>query len=93
MTAAGDWCVVARSLDAIEAQLWSACLEAAGLDAMLADAHLVQTHSLIGVAVGGVRVMVPASQAAEAAEVLEAFHRGDFALDDTPDSDTLEPGC
>jgi len=82
-----DWRVVARSLDAIEAQLWCACLRAAGLDAMVADAHLVQTHSLIGVAVGGVRVMVPESQAAEAVEVLEAFHRGDFALDDTPDGD------
>jgi len=86
-TPAGDWVVVARSLDAIEAQLWCACLQAAGLDAMVADAHLVQTHSLIGVAVGGVRVLVPESEAQEAGEVLAAFHRGDFALDEADEPD------
>ena len=83
----GDWVVVARSLDAIEAQLWCACLKAAGLDAMVADANLVQTHSLIGVAIGGVRVLVPESEALEAAEVLAAFHRGEFALDEAEDPD------
>ncbi len=76
-----DWTVIARSLDPTEAHLWCACLQAARIDAMVADANLVQAHSLIGVAVGGVRVMVPASQLAEAKEVLAAFHRGDFSLD------------
>jgi len=83
----GDWTVVARSLDPTEARLWCGCLNAAGLDAMVADEHLVQTHSLIGVAVGGVRVMVPAAQLREAIEVLAAFHRGDLALDDDDDTD------
>ncbi|QID17237.1 DUF2007 domain-containing protein [Nitrogeniibacter mangrovi] len=75
-----DWVTVARSLTPTEAHLWGECLRAAGLEVMVADANLVQTHSLIGVAVGGVRVMVPASQADEAQAVLEAFHRGDFSL-------------
>ena len=83
-----DWTVIARSLDPTEAHLWCACLHAARIDAMVADANLVQTHSLIGVAVGGVRVMVPASQAAEAKAVMAAFHRGDLALDgDEPDGE------
>lgn len=80
-----DWAVVARSLDPTEARLWCGCLQAAGLDAMVADAHLVQTHSLIGVAVGGVRVLVPASQVQVAQETLAAFHAGAFALPDEPD--------
>lgn len=77
-----DWTLVARSLNPTEARLWCGCLQAAGLDAMVADAHLVQTHSLIGVAVGGVRVMVPATQVSAAQEVLAAFHRGDLSLPD-----------
>jgi len=84
MNAGDDWTPVARSLDPTEARVWCGCLRAAGLDAMVADAHLVQTHSLIGVALGGVRVLVPASQARRAEEVLKAFHAGDFALPDDP---------
>ncbi len=79
-----DWTLVARSLDPTEARLWCGCLQAAGVDAMVADAHLVQTHSLIGVAVGGVRVLVPSSQLAEAQAVLAAFHDGVFSLPDEP---------
>jgi len=85
----GDWLMVARCLDPTEAHLLRACLEAAGLDAMVADANLVQTHSLIAVAVGGARVMVPEAQLEHAKAVLEAYHRGDFALDD--DTDVGEP--
>jgi len=81
-----DWLVVARSLDPIEAQLWCGCLQAAGLDAMVADVQLVQTHSLIGVALGGVRVMVPATQHRAATDVLAAFHRGDLSLPDEADA-------
>jgi len=82
MTQHDDWTLVARSLDPTEAHLWCGCLQAAGLDAIVADAHLVQTHSLIGVAVGGVRVLVPASQLNAAQDVLAAFHRGDLSLPD-----------
>jgi hypothetical protein len=87
----GDWTVVARSLDATEARLWCGCLRAAGLDAMVADAHLVQTHSLLSVAVGGVRVMVPAAQAAAAADALAALARGDYALDVGPEGSEEAP--
>lgn len=89
MTDEGDWLMAARCLDPTEAHLLRACLEAAGLTAMVADAHLVQTHSLIAVAVGGARVLVPADQLDRAKAVLAAFHRGDFALDE--DADVGEP--
>lgn len=81
----GDWLLVARCLDPTEAHLLRACLEAVGLDAMVADANLVQTHSLIAVAVGGARVMVPEAQLERAKAVLAAYHRGEFALDDNVD--------
>ncbi len=81
----GDWVMVARCLDPTEAHLLCACIEAAGLTAMVADANLVQTHSLIAVAVGGARVLVPETQRERAEAVLEAFHRGDFALDEDAD--------
>ena len=81
----GDWLMVARCLDPTEAHVLCACLEAAGLTAMVAYGNLVQTHSLIAVAVGGARVLVPEAQLEQAKAVLEAFHRGDYALDDDAD--------
>ena len=87
----GDWQMVARCLDATEAHLLCSCLKASGLPAMVADANLVQTHSLISVAVGGARVMVPEAYVERAQEVLEAFHRGDFALDEDADVGSVPP--
>ena len=87
----GDWQMVARCLDATEAHLLCSCLKASGLPAMVADANLVQTHSLISVAVGGARVMVPEAYVERAHEVLEAFHRGDFALDEDADVGSVSP--
>jgi hypothetical protein len=55
-------------------------LEAAGVPAVVADANLVQMNSLWAIALGGVRVLVPASRVAEAKDVIAAFNRGDFAL-------------
>lgn len=87
----GDWQLVARCLDPTEAHLLCACLKASGLPAMVADANLVQTHSLIAVAVGGARVMVPEAYVERAHGVLEAFHRGDFALDEDADVGSAPP--
>lgn len=78
----GDFVTVARFLDATQAHLVCACLCAARLPAVVADANLVQTNSLWSAAMGGARVMVPAHRVAEAKEVIEAFNRGDFALPD-----------
>jgi hypothetical protein len=78
----GDFETVARFLDATQAHLVCACLRAARLPAVVADANLVQTNSLWSAAMGGARVMVPAHRVAEAKEVIEAFNRGDFALPD-----------
>jgi hypothetical protein len=87
MTDEDDFVTVARYLDATDAHLMCSCLQAAGLDAMLGDAHLVQTNGLWAIALGGVRVRVPQSQVAHAQDVIAAFERGDLALKDDFDGE------
>ncbi|RVT82438.1 hypothetical protein [Inhella crocodyli] len=79
---ADDWVLLARGLSATDAQLLSNCLHMAGLQADAGDVGIVQAHGLLSIAVGGACVRVPAEQLGEAREVLAAFHRGDFSLDD-----------
>ena len=77
-----DLFIVARYLIPMEATLMQGCLEASGIPAVLADAHLMQTDLLLAPALGGVRVLVPASYVQEAQSVIEAFGRGEFELDE-----------
>ncbi len=78
----GDMTMVARYLTPTEAHLLCSCLHAAGVPAEPGDTHLVQAHSLLTGAVGGANVRVPANFVPEALEIIAAFKRGDFALDD-----------
>jgi hypothetical protein len=78
----GDYVTVARRLDPIAAELLRGRLAADGIPALLADAHLVQTYSLWAAALGGVRVMVPASWVPQALRAIAAVEHGDLALDD-----------
>ncbi len=77
---ADDFETVARYLNPTQAHIVRSCLEAAGVPAMIADDNMVRMLSIISVAVGGVRILVPADRVAEAREVIAAFNRGDFAL-------------
>ncbi|MDO9203077.1 MAG: DUF2007 domain-containing protein [Hydrogenophaga sp.] len=80
----GDWQTLVTFFSPTEAYVLRGCLQAGGVPAVVADAHLVQTHSLLASAIP-VRVMVPAHRLAEAEAVVAAYHRGDFALpDDEP---------
>ena len=83
---AGDYEIVARFLNVLDAHVMCGCLQAAGIPAILADAQLVQTNSLWAPALGGARLMVPASHLAAAKEVIAAFDGGALALrdDDEP---------
>jgi hypothetical protein len=82
----GDFETVARFLNPTDAHLLRACLDAAGVPAVIADANLVQTNSLWAIAIGGARVLVRAARVADAKEIIEAFGRGDLALPDDGDS-------
>jgi hypothetical protein len=78
----GDMQIVARHLTPTEAHMLCACLHAAGVPAEAGDTNLVQAHSLLTSAVGGACVRVPQEFVANAEEVMRAFQRGDFSLDD-----------
>ncbi|MBA4267476.1 MAG: hypothetical protein C0453_20580 [Comamonadaceae bacterium] len=82
----GDWQTLATFFSPTEAYLLRGCLQAGGVPAVVADAHLVQTHSLLAGAIQ-VRVLVPERRLAEAEAVVAAFQRGDFSLPD----DSLPP--
>jgi hypothetical protein len=77
----GDWKTLVTFFSPTEAFLLRGVLQAGGVPAAVADAHLVQTHTLLAGAIP-VRVMVPEHRFAEAEAVVEAFQRGDFSLDD-----------
>jgi hypothetical protein len=79
--AEGDWKTLTTFFNPTEAILLRGCLQAAGVPAAVADAHLVQTHSLLAGAIP-VRVLVPEDRIVEAEAVVAAFHRGDFSLSD-----------
>lgn len=80
--AEGDFVAVARFLNPTDAHLVRAVLEGSGIPAVAADANTVQMNLLWAPAVGGVRILVRASRAAEARELIDAFNRGDLALPD-----------
>jgi hypothetical protein len=63
--------VVATFTSPWEAELSRARLEADGFAAVLADENLVRLDWFVSCAVGGVKVLVPASEAAAARAVLE----------------------
>jgi len=78
----GDWKTLITFFSPTEAYLLRGCLQAGGVPAAVADAHLVQTQTLLAGAIP-VRVMVPERRFAQAQAVVAAFQRGDFSLDDT----------
>ena len=83
----GDMTIVARNLDATEAYMLCSCLRAGGVPADSGDTNLVQTHSLLTIAVGGACVRVPENYLAEAREIIASFKRGEFQLDEDFDFD------
>ncbi|MGX4641990.1 putative signal transducing protein [Massilia sp. SYSU DXS3249] len=87
-----DLFIVARYLIPMEATLMQGCLEASGIPAVLADAHLMQTDLLLAPALGGVRILVPLTYIQQAQAVIEAFGRGDFALTENMDGNGIKEG-
>ena len=67
----GELVVVARFKEAHRANVALGRLKTDGLQAFLADEHTVSANWLYSDATGGVRLMVPASQAGRAVEILE----------------------
>ena len=80
----GELVTVTRVFNTLEAEMLRGCLEAEGIPATLGDVQTVQTDTLLTVALGGVRVMVPAPFADAARQTVDAFERGALAIDDLP---------
>jgi hypothetical protein len=76
----GDMQIVAKFLSAIEANILCSFLRSCGLEASAGDTQLVQTDSLLTIALGGACVRVPAMQVGAAVELIEARDRGEFEL-------------
>ncbi len=77
----GDYVRIATCGTPTEAHLLKGVLLSAGLTPHVADANIVQANSWMTEAVGGVRVMVPASEAQEAQKALAAFNAGAYQLE------------
>jgi hypothetical protein len=80
-----DLFTVARCMVPTDAWLLRGVLVAGGVPAVVADANHVQADLLIAPALGGVRILAPQAYLAQAAEIIAAYERGDFALDDDTD--------
>ncbi len=83
-----DLFTVATYMVPIDAHLACGCLVAAGVPAVVADVNHGQADHMLLPAMGGVRVQAPQEYLAQAREVLAAFDRGDYALDDDTDVGT-----
>jgi hypothetical protein len=78
----GDLQIVAKFLSAIEANILCSFLQSCRIEASAGDTHLVQTDSLLAIALGGACVRVPSAQVRAALELIAARDRGDFELNE-----------
>jgi Zn-dependent alcohol dehydrogenase len=86
-----DLYVVATRPLPTDAAMVQGCLVASGVPAMLSDANMVQAYAGAVTGFGGVRIMVAARYLQQAIDVLAAYDRGEFALDESADVGTMAP--
>jgi putative signal transducing protein len=77
-----DLVTVAQFSDPLKANVLRACLESHGIFAYVWGEHLGIANIFLSTASGGMRVQVRSDQLDQAREVIAAFERGDFALDE-----------
>lgn len=80
-----DLVTVAQFSNPLKANVLRACLESHGIFAYVWGEHLGVAHIFMSIAGGGVRVQVRSDQVDQAREVIAAFERGDFAIDEEPE--------
>ena len=76
---------IGRFHDLHEAELAAGLLRSAGIRAEVADHHLIGIDPLMQRAVGGLRVMAPPDQAADARAILARVQAGEFANSEEAD--------
>lgn len=80
-----NFVTVASSLNSITMHILRARLEAEGIPAILADANMAQSYSTVSVAVGGVRVQVPADLVENARQIIADINSGALMLTEDDD--------
>ena len=80
-----DLVTVAQFANPLKANVLRACLESHGIFAYVWGEHLGVANIFLSIAGGGVRVQVRSDQVAQAREVIAAFERGDFAIEEEPE--------
>ncbi len=88
-----DLVTVTRVFNSLEAEMLRGCLQAEGIPATLGDVQTIQTDTLLTVALGGIRVMVPTPFADAAHATVAAFERGDLAITELPADDAAAPSA
>jgi hypothetical protein len=84
--AQGPLRVCTRFLLPLDAEIFSARLHAEGIAAQVMDSDTLYANGVLGgLGMGGIRVMVPESQLAEAQRIFAAFNAGEFAIDENFD--------
>jgi hypothetical protein len=76
---------VAEFWNPVEATLLRTLLESAGIYVHMWGEHLGVAHTFLSVASGGTKVQVPENQAEQAREIIAAYRRGEFALEEDPE--------
>jgi hypothetical protein len=81
--------ILTRYLLPIDAQILAARLQAEGVAAQVMDSDTIYASGALwgSLARGGVRVMVPESQIADAERIRVAFDAGEYAIDEDYDVD------
>ena len=82
LATAGPLVAVTAHLTWYEANILCSLLHSEGVAAELADAHLATAHHFLSAATGGVRILVPERSLPRVREIMAAFQRGEYALDD-----------
>ena len=84
--------LIERFHEVYEAELARALLDSHGIEAVVADTGLATIDPLMQRALGGTRLMAPASQADAARELLARAQRGELALAEGDDLPRREGG-
>jgi hypothetical protein len=87
LTAHGPLRICARYLLPLDAQVLAGLLREEGVAAQVMDSDTIYASGALfdSIALGGVRVMVPASQLEAAKRIREAYDAGEFAIDENFD--------
>ena len=87
------WIAVASFSQPVEAHLARTKLESEGIPCMVGDENLVRVDWLLSNAVGGVKLMVPATELERAREALRPRPRLVVVSNDPPEGEMICPRC